>query len=46
MSCPEIGLHNSVKIWKDIQRYIPQNGNQNIQRNLKLIEEGIQKNKI
>lgn len=35
MSCPKIGLHNSVKIWKDIQRNIHQNGNQNIRKNLR-----------
>lgn len=27
MSCPEIGLHKSVKIWKDIQKNFRQNGN-------------------
>jgi hypothetical protein len=30
VSCPEIGLHKSVKIWKDIQKNIHQNGNLDI----------------
>jgi hypothetical protein len=35
MSCPEIGLHKSVKIWKDNQERVIQNGNLFIQKNLK-----------
>ena len=35
--CPEISLHKSVKIWKDIQENTIQNGNLYIQKNLKLI---------
>ena len=35
MSCPEIGLHKSVKIWKDIQEKVFQNGNMYIQKNSK-----------
>ena len=34
MSCPEIGLHKCVKIWKDIQKNIHQNGNLDIRKNL------------
>jgi len=35
LSCPEIGLHKSVKIWKDIQELVVQSGNLYIQKNLK-----------
>jgi hypothetical protein len=35
LTCPEIGLHKSVKIWKDIQEKAIQNGNLFIQKNLK-----------
>ena len=35
MSCPKKGLHKSVKLWKDIQKNLHQNGNQNIVKNLK-----------
>lgn len=37
MSCPKIGLHKSVKLWKDIQKNLHQNGNQNIVKNLKAL---------
>lgn len=30
LSCPKIGLHKSVKLWKDIQKNLRQNGNRNI----------------
>ena len=35
MSCPEIGLQKSGKIWKNIQEKVFQNGNRYIQNNLK-----------